>query len=248
MKETNTNLNPFAGIGTADTKESGFKKLDHTPELMNTSNRRAHEALVAMPKKPELFATANTVLDNGTYPEAVNLLTQIIGQDVISEDAKFLNDATDEELSSLLESRRSDRSKTKAKGLRSNIQITEKFLSCVYAEMLVRIASGKEYNPDTATDVLDEEDLIAVGKKIKSLQSKACRLRPLAKYDDDAQAQLDATDAEITRLSSLRPNTKTTSVKSIPADELRAMLKEIDPAELPDDRRAQYEALIAKLG
>lgn len=247
MKDSNT-TNPFAGIGAAETKDSGFKKLDKTPELVATSNSRAHQFLKDMPGHPEMFADANQMLDTGDYSLTVKLLTDIIGVDTIVADAKFLADCTEETFSSLLESRRSDRSKTKAKGLRTSIQVTEKFVACVYAEMLVRHASGKVYNPEATGSSVDEGDLKAITAKIKSLQSKASRLKLPARYDDGMAKILKETQDEIARLSALRPTASKTAVKSIKADDLRAALKKLDMATVPESDRAAYEELIAKLG
>lgn len=105
------------------------------------------------------------------------------------------------------------------------------------AEMMVRQAWNKPYaqNNNTGADV-DVNDLEAVGKKIKSLQSKKCRLSKLATYDESVKAELEKTIEEIDRLNAFRPTvTKVASIKSVPAETVREALAKLDVSNLDAD-------------
>lgn len=183
-------------------------------------------------------------LDSGTYASACNLIETIIG----TPQCGALADCTDDELSRLLESRRSDRSKTKKKGLRTSVVVMLTYFAAVIAEMAIRAASGKEYVAQSANTIdvealaLDQE---ALNKKIRSLQSKQSNLRRALKYiPDDTDApereELKRVQAQIEELQSRRTSTVKTVTTKVPSAEV---LKKAIAAMSEEDK----QALIAQL-
>lgn len=246
---TNKARDPFQFEQSATTDKAGVRKLDFTPMLINTADTRASELMVTVSKKPELHALANQAIDTGETTALFDLIHAVYTDEQIAEDAQILAGASEDQLSRLLESRRSDRSKTKAKGLRSNVQVCRNWISCGYAEILVRKAWDKPY--DGPAHELDASDLEAVNAKIRSLQSKKSRLNKLAGFDAEAKKEFEAVEAEIERLQALRPGTRVqtkTVLKDASVDDIRNILKAIDPADLPESERVAYEELMAKLG
>lgn len=241
--------NPFDFAETAATAQPGTRKLDYTPRLIDLADTRAHDLILKVSKTPELHTVANKALDSGETLDCIDLINAVYDNAQILTDTKVLDGCPDDQLARLLESRRSDRSKTAAKGLRTSIQITKNWISCMYAELLIRQAMGKPYNGPTHE--LDTSDLEAVGRKIKSLQSKKSRLGKLAEFDSDAAQELEAVEAEIARLNELRPGTRVsakTVVKDMTVNQIRELVKNIDPSTLPAEEQAKLQELIAKLG
>ena len=140
----------------------------------------------------------------------------------------------------MLESRRSDRSKTKKKGLRTNVVVMLTYFAAVIAEMAIRAASGKEYVAQSANTIdvealaLDQE---ALNKKIRSLQSKQSNLRRALKYiPDDTDAperdELKRVQAQIEELQSRRTSTvKTVSTKVPSAEVLKKAIASMSEEE-----------------
>jgi uncharacterized protein YigA (DUF484 family) len=122
----------------------------------------------------------------------------------------------------------------------------------MYAELMIRERTGKPYTGSsngTASD-LDESDLDAINRRIKSLQSKQCRLKPLAEYNETARAELAEVVNEIARLGALRPNNRTTTktvVKDLSVDQVREALKQINPEDLSGDDAEKFFELLKKL-
>ena len=86
---------------------------------------------------------------------------------------------------------------------------------------------------------------------MKSLQSKKSRLGKIAQYDADAKKELEETEAEIARLNALRPSVRVTTktiIKDLGIDQLREVLKNIDPKSLPEDEQAKLLELMKKIG
>lgn len=233
------------------TVQNGRNQIRYTAQLNAISDQRANEALRAASQDADLFEIANNVLDSGDASQLFSFLDQTVGH-YLAEDAQFMSDATEQELDSMLESRRSDRSKTKAKGLKSSAAIAQKYLSTGYAEQLVRHVWNKPYDAAQSNIELDTEDVDAINRKIKSLQSKKSRLSKLVKYDSDAQRQYDEVVAEIDRLASFRPETRSTSKTvlkdAIDTDVLRAALTQVDKTALDAEQLAKLEDLMKKLG
>lgn len=244
-----TDSNPF-DFSAEQSTTSESRKLDLTPILIGTSNTRATELMQSVSKKPELHALANKAIDNGQPQDLIDLIKAVYDDEMIQTDSKILEGADEDQLSRLLESRRSDRSKAKAKGPRSNITVCRTYISAMYAEMLIREYWQKPYAGTNANDV-NPEDLDAVISRIRSLQSKKSRLKKLAEYDQQARAEFAKVEAEIERLNELRPTTRTvtkTVIKDLSSEQLRQLLKAIDPASLPEDEQAKLVELMTKLG
>ena len=238
--------NPFEFAKTTVAESS---KIGYTPALIAHSNGRAAELMRSVSEKPELHTLANRAIDVGEPQDLIDLIKAVFDDETVHADSELLTGASEDELSRLLESRRSDRSKAKAKGPRTNARVCQTYISAMYAEMLIREYWQKPYSGVSV--VVDSTDTEAVTRRIKSLQSKKSRLNKLAAYDADAKAELEETVAEIERLNALRPTTRTssvTAVKSLEVDQLRAMLKDIDPATLPEAEQAKFISLMAKLG
>lgn len=221
-------INPF-DLPTIDTTDSNARKLAWTPELISKSSARALALIKFVGSNPELHELANVVLDEGDADKTIELIDSVFDEETIKADAQFMTDATVKELERLLESRRSDRSKAKAKGPRKSLQHAQAFISAMYAELLVREILGKPYEA-TGSINIDElgADQDALNRKIRSLQSKQTRLGKIAKYDTEAAAELADVQDEIERLKSLRVGAPRVSgktiIKSADADTLRAAL------------------------
>jgi len=244
-----TTSNPFVFTAT-DVKNSTTRKLDYTPVLIDRANQRASELMMSVTQKPELFETANYALDSGEPTDLIDLIMAVYDADQINSDAQVLAGCDADQLSRLLESRRSDRSKAKHKGPRTNVQVCKTYISSMYAELMIRDFWNKPY-VGTQTVEVNTSDMSAVSKKIKSLQSKKCRLRKIAQYDVAARDELAEVAAEIDRLNSLRPTSRIVTksiVKDLQVEQLREILKRVDPTTLSADDQAKFEDLMVNLG
>ena len=234
-----------------NTVSNGRNQIRFTAQLNTIADQRATEAFRMATQDKQLFEQANAVFDSGDANQLFDFLEKTVGNN-LEADAKILDGATEKEFDSMLESRRSDRSKTKAKGLKSSVNIATKYLATGYAEMLVRKAWNKPYDATQSTSELDTEDVDAINRKIKSLQSKKSRLTKLVELGDaDAQQQYDEVVAEIDRLAQFRPTTRTQGksiVKDIDADTIRAALSAIDQSTLTEEQQAKIADLMSKLG
>lgn len=249
----NTNANPFALENAVAENKAESRRLDFTPVLLDKANSRAQELMVNLSKeKPELIDLSTRMLQDKNPADLVELLDQYFGAEQIQADSKILDGCDEEQLARLLESRRSDRSKAKAKNPASNAMVCKTYISAMYAELLIRIKTGKPYSGSTGTtSELDESDLNAVKRRIASLQSKKSRLGKVAKYDAEAQAEYEEVVAEIDRLNSLRPAYRTvtkTTVKAEDLDTIRQALAEVDTSKLSTEEAEKLLALMAKLG
>lgn len=236
----------------SSTVSQGRNQIRFTAQLNTISNQRATEALRAATENPDLFKMANDVFDSGDANQLFDFLNRTVGHN-LEADALFLDGATDKEFDSMLESRRSDRSKTKAKGPRNSMDLAVKYLATGYAEQLVRLAWNKPYDATSAGAELDTTDVDALNKKIKSLQSKKSRLTKLVELGDQAaQNEYKAVVDEIDRLSSFRPTTRTTSQTvlkdSIDTNVLRQALTAVDTSKLTEEEAQKLADLMARLG
>ena len=122
----------------------------------------------------------------------------------------------------------------------------------MYAELMIRVQLNAPYTGSNASGSdVDVSDLDAINSKIKSLQSKKCRLNKLAAYDETARAELAETEAEIERLSAYRPTTVNRAKVVIKSDQLKALrdeLSKVDVSSLPEAEQARFLDLMAKLG
>jgi hypothetical protein len=251
-KTTEQNVtNPFA---LENVQKEGQSKIEFTSQLIGLSNTRASELMMTVSKKPELHALANQVLDEGDTLKAIELIKSVYDEENILEASKMLSGATEDQLSRLLESRRSDRSKTKSKGLRKSVQNAQTFLSAMYAELVVRQAWNKPYNPVSAEVDFEglEADQDALNKKIKSLQSKKSRLSKTAEFVPEDAEMLEEVLEEIDRLVSLRVGTPKVSgktiIKSTDVDTIREALKKLDTSGMDKAEVDKIEAMMKKLG
>ena len=247
-------VNPFDFSAMPVENKSESRRLDYTPALIDFANRRAQELMLNQVKlRPDLTSSVQKVLKDLNPNDLADLLTDYFGE-TIDSDAEVLDGCDDNQLGRLLESRRSDRSKAKTKySKQPNMSNCKSYLSAMYAELMIRVQTGKPYSGSTngqSVDV-DESDLEAISRRVKSLQSKKCRLKPLAEYDDSAREDLEEVEAEINRLNSLRPNTRATTkvvVKDLSVDQIRAALKSISVEDLTEGEAEKYFELLQKLG
>lgn len=243
-----TNFNFNFGEGTVS---NGRNQIRFTAQLNAVADQRAQEALRAASQDQKLFDMANAAFDSGDAAQLFNFLETTVGNN-IATDAEMLDGATEKEFDSMLESRRSDRSKTKKKGLKSSAAVALKYLSCGYAEMLVRTAWNKPYDATQSTIDVDTEDLDAINRKIKSLQSKKSRLNKLVELGDEvAHQQYDEVVSEIDRLQQFRPSTRSTVkavIKDVDTDTLRTALSNVDTSMLDDETASKLAELMKKLG
>lgn len=254
MKDNKTTNNPFQ-FEQSNTTSTESRRLDFTPALIDRSNQRASDLMMTVGKKPELFDLANKAIDSGNPQDLIDLIGAVYDDEQIKSDSKILDGCDENQLSRLLESRRSDRSKAKKKNPRSNIQVCKTYISSMYAELLIREYWNKPYTGQAGSAEIDidslKDDQDALSRKVKSLQSKKSRLGKIAQYDANARKELEDVEAEIARLNALRPTVRVsakTIVKDIGVDQLREVLKGIDPATLPEDEQAKLLELMKKLG
>lgn len=239
---TETNVNPF--VFENGTVENGVRKLDHTSALIGLANTRATDLMKSVSTdRTDLIDLANRMMDNGDRDDLVQLIKSVYDDGQIATDAtEALTGADDNELDKLLESRRSDRSKAKNKGIKSNVSVCKTYISAMYAELMIRSMTGKPLSDSNKSVDIDYDalgaDMDALTKKVKSLQTKKCRLTKLANYDQTAREELQKTNEEIARLNALRPSTRSTSktaVKSISVDTLRDALSKLDASQVPEE-------------
>lgn len=244
--ETQSN-NPFAFAEDLNV-ESKTRKLDFTPALQNMARTRVTDLIkLVSTERNDLADLANSMMDSGNPTLAIELISAIYDNDQIAADAAVLDGCPDDELGKMLESQRSNRSKSKKSGLRVKLANTVTYLSAMYAELMIRSKTGKPYSGSQSV-ALDYDALQAdpemLGKKINSLASKRSRLTKLAAYDESAKAELTETEEELAKLRAMRPTTSRTVVKSLNIDQLREALSKLDKSELPDE----VVELMKKLG
>ena len=245
------NTNPFDLMQqSASTTKS--RRLDYTPQLIDCANQRALHIMKTGTEHAEL---AKRVITDGNTADLLELISKSFDEAAIKADAQILDGCDSDQLSRLLESRRSDRSKSKKLGIGSSALNCRNYISAMYAELLIREKMGKPYTGQSSATDYDVDklaaDQAALVRKIKSLQSKKCRLNKLAAYDPTAASELSEVTAEIDRLNSLRTSgrVRTTSIiKDFQIDELRAILDRIDPNTLTETERHNYDMIKAKLG
>ena len=232
------------------TEDSNSRKLDHTAVLIGRSKERAIGIITTVKDGDQDLKDLATKMFDGDVADLIKLIESTVAKDTLVADAKLLEGADDDELSRLLESRRSDRSKTKSKGLKTSMAVTVGYISAMYAEMMIREFWQKPYNASTNT-VFDASDQDALRKKIKSLRSKKCRLAKTAKFVQEDAVELAATEAEIARLNGFRDVATVNSkviLKDVDTEVLRTALSGLDVSTLNAEDQAKLEVLMAKLG
>lgn len=237
-----TIVNPFANLDSSSAASTGTRKFDFTPQLQAISQQRANE-LVSRTQTDKALADQATKMLQGNTTDLIELINLAYTVKEISDDAAFLKAASADELDGMLESRRSDRSKTKAKGLTKMTTILS-YIAAMYAELLIRENTGKPYQSNLTTELFVSDDKEAITKKIKSLQSKQSRLNKLAAYDVSAAAELADVKAEISRLNELRGTARvstSTTVKSVEVDKLRTALADLDVSSMDEAALKNFE-------
>ena len=240
----NTNKKEAVGFtftGTIAEKATG-RTIPGSQELIAKCNELALDAIKKASTDPEIGKLAAAV-QSGDHAA----LEAFVEKAIEIPDKSMLDGATEDELSRLLESRRSDRSKAKKSGL-TTLDSIRRYISAWIAELVIRDASGKAYKAPSSGQLGDFEstDRDEITKKIKSLQSKKCRLNQAyrtvvaAGIDSPELAkQIDEIEAEIKRLNEMRgttPRVKTTDtvvtdaqvtayLKSLSAEQLEELLK-----------------------
>lgn len=239
----NTNKKEATGFTFTDASVQAVtgRAIPGSQELISTCNTLALDAIKLASTDPEIGKLAAAV-QSGDH----EALVAFVDKAVEVPDKSMLDGATEDELSRLLESRRSDRSKAKKAGL-TTLDTIRRYISAWIAELVIRAAAGKAYKaPSTGFSVedMDGADRDTITRKIKSLQSKRCRLNQAYRAIVAAGAQnaglkdqIDQLDAEIKKLNDLR-GVQPKAVKAtntVPTnDQLTAYLKSLSPEELQD--------------
>ena len=240
--------NPFE-FGTNSTSKSNAKKLDMTPMIQAKSQSRATEMISAVSKDPALHDLANKVIDEGEPSDLIELFRIVFDQDQIKSDAAILIGCDADQLERQLKSRQSDRSKSKRKGLRSELSVFVTYVASMYAELMVREQLERPYSGQTSTDDYDldaiKEDQDLLGRKVRSLQSKASRLKELAKFKPEAKEELNAVKQEIARLNQFRTNVNSTVtvIKAVDINSIRDYV-----SGLSDEEQIAFLDQIKQLG
>ena len=249
MKATTT-TNPFETLSANVSVTTNNRRLDHTALLNGRAIERATETIKSASANPELHELATKMMA-GDPADLMELFEKTGALENVADDALLLDGASDDELKRLLESRRSDRSKCKKKGIGSNMLTCRNYVAAMYAELMVREAMGKPYTGSRGAAAsefnAEQADVEAIGRRVKSLQTKKCRIKKLAEAGvEGAAEELASVEAEIARLNELRGArvVSHTAIKSVKADELRAALADFDTSGLPEE----MQALLAKLG
>lgn len=240
-------INPFDALTAAATNGSASRKLAYTDAVNGIAHERARDVVKAVGNDVELGQMANLMMASGDIADLIALFDATAVSEKVHGDAAALDGCDERTLKSMLESRRSDRSKCKKKGINNSAVNCMTYMADFYAELMIRDAMGKPYTGRIGANEIkvDPDDLDAVNRKIKSLQSKKSRVGKLAKAGDAAaQKELDEVVAEIERLQAYRPTTTTTVVKSIKVDELRKALASLSEDDLTDELRE----LMVKIG
>lgn len=234
---------PFDFIETNTVATSESRQLEHTNQLIALGKAKGAAVMNFIAKQAPADKTASIeAIKAGKAEGLMNLINQVTPAEDLEKDAEFMAGNSDNVFSRLLESRRSDRSKTLAKGPLKDVQTCQAFIGAMYSEMLVRKAWNKPYLATNTSSIVDENDLEAIGRKIKSLQTKKCRLQKTAKYEPEDQKMLDEVNAEIARLNEFRPTvTGKTVIRSTDAETIRTALKLLDLNSLDADTRAKLE-------
>lgn len=214
-------------------------------ELIQWSTGLAN-AIITAAQSDETIAAACSEVQKGGMEALQSLVDENIDPDEISQMADELGD-DESKLKGLLESRRSDRSKSKKK--LSTLDGFRKYVAAWIAEVAVREALGLQYKAPTESaeyGSFESDDYEAITRKIKSLQSKKCRVKATLKYveSEELQLELQEIQAEIDRLNAMRGVStrvkSTDTVKSVSLADLRSVI-----AGMSDEEKAALMAQLA---
>lgn len=232
MAKTTEMKNAFV-LEDSSANTSTGRTIPGAVELISQCNQIALDAIKKATTDPAIGELA-AAMQNGGVPELqafVDATCEVPSTEAISR-------CSAEDLSRMLESRRSDRSKARKGGL-TTIDNIRRYVSAWLAELVIRQATGHAYKaPGTSTlGQFESTDYDEITRKIKSLQSKKCRLNAILKFgpNDQVQEEVDAVEAEIDRLNKMR-GTKTRvkstdAVKSMGLDDLRSAIAQMSDAE-----------------
>lgn len=221
------------------------RTLKGSAELIQWSTGLAN-SIIAAAQGDETIAAACSAVQKGEMEALQRLVDENIDPSDISQMADELGEDTIT-LKGLLESRRSDRSKSKKK--LSTLDGFRKYVSAWIAELAVREALGMAYKaPSEATEYgsFESDDYETITKKIKSLQSKKCRVKATLRYveSEELQSELQEIQQEIDRLNAMRGvSTRvkaTDTVKAVSMDDLRSVI-----AGMSNDEKAALMAQLA---
>lgn len=233
--------NPFV-LGAEVSTHTNSRTIHGAAELIAQCNALALDAIKKASTDAEIGTLAAAMQTGG-----VAELQAFVEATVKVPTTDVIKDCSEEELNRMLESRRSDRSKSKKAGL-TTIDNIRRYVSAWIAELVIREASGKAYKAPGTSELgsFESTDYEEITRKIKSLQSKKCRLSAVLKYgpNETVEAEVKAVQAEIDRLNAMR-GTKarvksTDAVKSMSLDDLRASV-----AAMSDEEKAQLVAMLA---
>ena len=225
--------------------ESTGRTLKGGVELIQWSTGLAN-AIITAAQSDETIAAACSEVQKGGMEALQRLVDENIDPTEISQMADELGDDTTT-LKGLLESRRSDRSKSKKK--LSTLDGFRKYVAAWIAELAVREALGLTYKAPSETTKygsFESDDYEVITRKIKSLQSKKCRVKATLKYveSDELEAELQEIQTEIDRLNQMRGVStrvkSTDTVKSVSMDDLRSVI-----AGMSDEEKAALMAQLA---
>nr|DAF58182.1 MAG TPA: hypothetical protein [Siphoviridae sp. ctn8e14] len=214
-------------------------------ELIQWSTGLANNIITAAQSDENIAAACSAVQKGG-----MEALQQLVDENIDPSDISQMADELGEDttnLKGLLESRRSDRSKSKKK--LSTLDGFRKYVASWIAELTVREALGMAYKaPSESTEYgsFESDDYEVITKKIKSLQSKKCRVKATLRYveSEELQLELQEIQQEIDRLNQMRGVStrvkSTDTVKAVSMDDLRSVI-----AGMSDEEKAALMAQLA---
>lgn len=251
MTKKQITTNPF-DLENVTNETASDRRIEMTPQLVGLSNTRATEIIRFVGNNPETFSLAEAVKNEGKAEDLFKLIETCVDETKFQDDVQEFTGLEDSIYDRLLESRRSDRSKTKSKGL-NQMKNLHSFISAGYAEMLVRAAWNKPYQATgteiNMNDLASDQD--ALNRKIRSLQSKQTRLGKTAPFVPEDARALEEVRNEIERLKSLRVGSgqvsSKTVVKNLDVDLLREALAKVDTKGMDAEQAAKIEALMSQL-
>lgn len=241
----NTKLNTIESIlgATEATQATGSRSIPMAAELNASAMAHTDALLKKLVKKPEMGPTLRAALDSGDYQQMVDAINQF-DEDISCD--KLVN-ATENELKRMLESRRSDRCKAKATGLKDTLQI-RRYISATIAEMMLRKHMNFEYKASVGAPIdVDAlaQDQDALNRKIRSLQSKQSILKnksTFAPEDWEGWKQLEEVKAQIAELQARRVGARTTATKTVSMSVVKTALAGMSEDQI-QELLAQAKAL-----
>ena len=228
----NTMENPFV-LGAEASTHTNSRTIPGAAELIAQCNALALDAIKKASTDAEI-GTLAAAMQTGGQKE----LQAFVDATVKIPTTEPIKDCSEEELNRMLESRRSDRSKAKKAGL-TTIDNIRRYVSAWIAELVIREATGKSYKAPGTSELgtFESSDYDEITRKIKSLQSKKCRVSAILKYgpNEAVETEVNQIQAEIDRLNKMRgakPRVKSTdTVKSMGLDDLRSAIASMSAEE-----------------